>query len=481
MEVYTEFEVEKLHEQYWNLYEKENFYFMGAMDVYVPMLVFPIGISYIGRTSLTVLEHFICRLIQENIYEVKDISFVLGVQENIIEKVASELVQSNILQKHTAPKKEIQTGRNRRKNLISEECIEYRLTESGRELFMQNQKLSVEREQIKSFFNTVSGELEDEKNLKLISKVPKDHFTLDACYFIQNGDRQMEEWLLSQLQLQYPERSGFREMTIEKKEVFYKKYHMMLYRMENRPELRFVLYDFSKQLFDVTVSKKMQKLYATGKLFRMTEIIAQAQEGIVLLSDMERRLRNKPAGIRYVMNREIRELVKGLFQTANKSVFIVSPWINDSEYILGKEFLEQMEGALRKKDFSVTIAYGYKNEGEIKTLTERYLSGKLRESDPEFRENKKDIRSELAARRLQKRFEKYSNFQMLFRNTHEKVLCYDRKVSVVGSFNFFSYDGGESCNYEGAFFRKEGAVLIEDEKFAQELIQIICENENDGL
>lgn len=257
----------------------------------------------------------------------------------------------------------------------------------------------------------------------------------------------------------------------------YKKYHMMLYRMENRPMLRFVLYDFSSQLFDVTVSKKMQDMYEAGKLSRMTQIISQAQEGIVILSDMERRLRIQPANIRYIMNREIRELVKRLFQIAEKSVFIVSPWINDSEYVLGKEFLEQMENALKKDNFTVTIAYGYKNETEIKTLTDRMLHGKLKTMDKEFLQNKKDIHSELAARRLQERFGNYSNFKMIFRNTHEKVLCYDEKVSLVGSFNYFSYDGGESSNYEGNFFRKEGAALIEDEKFAKELIKIILMQE----
>ena len=477
MEGYTEFEVEKLHEQYWNLYEKEGFFFMGAIDVYVPMMVFWAGVSCVGKTELTVLEHFICRLIQEEIHDLNDIAFVLGVNERLIEKAVEQLVKSEILEKCTVCKEEKTWGRASRRCGSLTESMEYYLTTGGKELFLKNQKISVEREQIRSVFNMVSGNLEEEENLQLIQQVPEGHFILDAYYLLQHDDEETEKLLLSQFQLRFPQKNGFRDLSIGKKEVFYKKYHMMLYRMENRPKLRFVLYDFSKQLFDVTVSKKMQDMYENGKLSRMTQIISQAQDGIVILSDMERRLRIQPANIRYIMNREIRELVKSLFQIAQKSVFIVSPWINDSEYIMGKEFLEQMENTLKKDDFMVTIAYGYKSETEIKKLTDRMLNGKLKKTDKEFLENKKDIHSELAARRLQERFGNYSNFKMIFRNTHEKILCYDEKVSLVGSFNYFSYDGGESCNYEGSFFRKEGAALIEDEKFAKELIRIILKQE----
>ena len=191
MEGYTEYEVEKLHEQYWNLYEKEGFFFMGAMDVYVPMMVFWAGVSYVGKTALTVLEHFICRLIQEEIHELKDIAFVLGINERLIEKAAEQLIKSGILEKCMVSK-ESKKGRAGRMRGSLAESIEYYLTTDGRELYLKNQKISVEREQIRSVFNMVSGNLEEEVNRQLVQQIPEGYLTLDAYYLLQIDDVEIE-------------------------------------------------------------------------------------------------------------------------------------------------------------------------------------------------------------------------------------------------------------------------------------------------
>ena len=71
------------------------------------------------------------------------------------------------------------------------------------------------------------------------------------------------------------------------------------------------------------------------------------------------------------------------------------------------------------------------------------------------------------AQKLKKRFGKYENFKVFYVGTHEKILSYDERYTLVGSYNLLSYDGGESEGYKGFHFRYEGGVMIDDSEFAR--------------
>lgn len=463
MEIYTEHEVQKLHEEYWSYHKEEGYLFAGAMDIYVPMLALQIVFSYIGSMPLTITEKFFCRLVLEGIFRMEDIAFVLGLDENIVFKVAAELEKSGIIY--------IETDELSQSKICG-------FTQTGKQLYQKEEKIAVEKKQMTVFFNTVSQNIENGSCECYEQKMPNEYFKIEPFFIPQNEEEQTQKLLVPQLQVMFPDKSRLEEFIIGKKEVYYKRYHMMLYCMEDKPSICFELYDRNKKCFDTSAKIALQKKFSQGKLPRMTEIFCKAQEGNYYLTDFEKQFGMKPVKIQYLMNREIRELVKNIFKLAQNSLLIVSPWIsNDEAYVMSEEFIQQMEMALKEKKLTFTLAYGYKNQEFVNKLTDKYLAGEIVFRDKCYQDNQREIQTELAARNLKERFSKYPNFQTLFRHTHEKVLCYDEKVSLVGSFNYFSYDGGEKSNYEGIHFRKEGAVLIEDEFFAKSLLEKIQNEE----
>jgi len=129
---------------------------------------------------------------------------------------------------------------------------------------------------------------------------------------------------------------------------------------------------------------------------------------------------------------------------------------------------ERFERAL-KKGIAIKIFYGYTSKDELNSLMRDY--GPMDKNNVD-NINDRNVETEIIARKLRKKFEKYTCFEInhVDEGSHEKCLVYDEKYTLVGSLNLLSYDGGERQNYKGKNFRRESAVLIEDEDFAWDVM-----------
>lgn len=442
-----ELSIEKIHEEFLGYYENEKYFFMGAMDIYVPYLRVQTEVSFLTHGSLNTVEYTLCQLIENGTNQLEDISFLLGINEKMIEGAIGGLIKYE---------------------LIEERQKSYSFTKKGSLLCKNKKKLVLEKENRQLMLNLSTGEV-DESDIECFEKeVNENYVKLSPRITIKADNDYVRSNLLPQVQKLYSDDIQVEDLYLQDRSKVYKKYHLMLYRRENQAFLKFLVYDYDKKRMNASVNQVLYDMYEKNDLRPLRDALEQAQDGIVYLSEYEKKYRVRPAKIKYLMNKEIRELIRNIFIYAKKSVYIISPWISNNEYVMSEKFKQQMEQAL-KNNVKITIGYGYKQEEYVKRLTEQFLSGQLDVKDELYIKNKKEIETECAARQLMRRFASYSNFRMIFRNTHEKVLCYDEQYSLVGSFNYFSYDGGESNQYTGYSFRKEGAAFVDDCDFAKDL------------
>lgn len=104
------------------------------------------------------------------------------------------------------------------------------------------------------------------------------------------------------------------------------------------------------------------------------------------------------------------------FKTATKSICISSPWIRCKVLEIYKDYIE------KSLEAGVHIYLNYGIEGD--------------------RKNDKPIIDDSAKKYLDELGRKYKNLHINSKaNTHEKILTCDDKWCIVGSFNWFSYDG----------------------------------------
>ena len=52
---------------------------------------------------------------------------------------------------------------------------------------------------------------------------------------------------------------------------------------------------------------------------------------------------------KYYRNKELRELFKNVFKIAEKSIYIISPWIDNNNFVINKELIQRMEDALKNR------------------------------------------------------------------------------------------------------------------------------------
>lgn len=150
--------------------------------------------------------------------------------------------------------------------------------------------------------------------------------------------------------------------------------------------------------------------------------------------------------IQYIMNYKIREKFLAYLKNAQKSLYIISPWMN--HYIINDEFKQDLENLL-KKGVKVRIICG--------------ITDPLSEKQ-DFR----DLNTQKIANELIRICEPYGDlFKLQFGQTHEKLLICDDTHYINGSFNFLSYSGGEN-----KYFRNEGSTYIQDEMIIQETIKL---------
>ena len=114
--------------------------------------------------------------------------------------------------------------------------------------------------------------------------------------------------------------------------------------------------NYQTEKIDDSLSKALTEKYEKQKLLEILEVekwIKEPEKDMLKISKISK---ENIKNIKILGNKEIRELFKGIFDNAQKSVFIVSPWL--SEKIVTEEFIDSIEKALSKRKLSITIVYG---------------------------------------------------------------------------------------------------------------------------
>jgi len=173
--------------------------------------------------------------------------------------------------------------------------------------------------------------------------------------------------------------------------------------------------------------------------------LAQIEEYRQSLENIEH-LAPKDISIQYIMNYKIREQFLEYLKNAEKSLYIISPWMNN--YVINSEFKRDLENLL-KRGVKIRIICG------IADFT----------SD---NQDYRDKNTQKIANELIRIAEPYDDlFGLKFGQTHEKLLICDDVHYINGSFNFLSYSGGED-----KYFRNEGSTYCQDETLIQETIKL---------
>ncbi|QZY86403.1 phospholipase D-like domain-containing protein [Exiguobacterium acetylicum] len=159
-------------------------------------------------------------------------------------------------------------------------------------------------------------------------------------------------------------------------------------------------------------------------------------------------LKTEDVSIQYIMNYNIREQFLSYLKNAEKSLYIISPWMNN--YIINDEFKRDLINLL-KRGVKVRIICGITDHLDEKQ---------------DFR----DLNTQKIAKELVRIAEPYHDlFKLKFGQTHEKLLICDDIHYINGSFNFLSYSGGDGDN---KYFRNEGSTYCHNKTLINETIRL---------
>ena len=151
--------------------------------------------------------------------------------------------------------------------------------------------------------------------------------------------------------------------------------------------------------------------------------------------------------VRYLWTPEIRDMLWDALRTAREQLLILSGWI--STEVVNDDFVEALDSALQR-GVKVWIGYGF-DKGSNR--------GEQQRQEPRWRNAEKEFE------RLAKKYSGMLTYKDVGRS-HEKRLICDNRYTFGGSFNLLSFTGEQ--NGRGKV-RHEGADLIEDEGFCEEL------------
>jgi len=194
-------------------------------------------------------------------------------------------------------------------------------------------------------------------------------------------------------------------------------------------------------------SFELEKMIELKEETEETSLIEQVQirEYRQSLENIEQ-LQSQAVAIEYIMNYKIREQFIGYLKNAKKSLYIISPWMNN--YIINNEFKHDLEKLLQR-GVKVRIICG---------ITDHMSD------QQDFR----DLNTQKIAKELIRIAEPYKDlFKLKFGQTHEKLLICDDLHYINGSFNFLSYSGEDD-----KFFRNEGSTYCQNQTLIQETIKL---------
>lgn len=421
---------DELIDQYSDLYRNEQYTLAASSALYLPYFVCSVHCSYKKKLPMSSLDMILCKCIERKITAAQDIAFVLALELGIVEELLNGLIRAEVLAEREGT---------------------YSFTQKGIHDYESQSREQQLEDRYEVYFNGITGEWSTQSPAGLISEPQQDTIRLQPIHMADSQMAEKRGSLWSLLEQQY-DISLLQVKMQEYKTIRYQEQYILFYRNENG-NLKFNVYDEEQKQFNIGMNQVLLERYAKGKLYELM----QAQKEITAEEPLLEQYAQNVTAHQYYRNKELREIFKNIFQTAKESVLIVSPWIDSNGYVVTESFLQELEKALKNK-LEITIGYGYLSYTKMQEKLTKYRANMCKAD--------KDISTELMAQKLKKRFSSYPGFTITYMGTHEKILSYDNRYTIIGSFNFLSYDGGEGDNYRGRQFRLEGGVFIEDVEFA---------------
>ena len=334
-------------EKYADFYEKEGYYLASSASVYVPLFRCTLKCQCIEQQPMSELDVFFCKCIEHEINTEVDIAFVLALDYQIVEGEVEELIQNGIIIK-------------------KEERLFF--TEEGKQLYQQNSKKEKISREFTVNMNGITGKWSVTEIEGIIdSQIPKNAIRLQPIKTVIQIDIENNEEVIQALQ--YENNVHIVSVSLlDYKSIHYMEETIIFYK-NNENRILFSLYDNKNQELDIMLADELLKKYQRRELFD----IMYAETGIQGIEEnfiQENKLLSKYGVFKktthtYYRNKEIRELFKGVFDIAEKSVFLISPWIDNNNYVMTEEILSRIEYALKEKGIRIFIGYGYISEEKM--------------------------------------------------------------------------------------------------------------------
>lgn len=428
-----------------------------------PFHILNVDLTYLANRQLQLAEEFIMKCISHELNDDREIALFLGMDENLIDKVLSELLSKALIKKEDVLK----------------------LTELGLDALEQQTVLAPISETKTFYIDALNGKLRDSFYLKFFESKNNSNSALNKI--VKKPRKGHIEDIVDyyediEILLKNNNNSNRIELIqVNAIEKVYTQWHeLLLVLYQRNPDDKEIEYEiFSRGNIQVEYRTTIEQLYAEGKkildpIFQEidkdklsdrnlveTEILSpinykdiQTVEKLSVkidsLNDPDFLIESKNQSNKEERKKLIQQLdqikaqskISDIIHTyehrdylfkaldrAKQRIMIVSPWIKS--YAVDKQFLETLETTLKRK-VQVYIFYGIK--------------GSSQQNDPR------------AIQTLEELSKTYNNFKFdKVRNTHRKILVCDAEFGIVTSFNFLSFRADPNLTY-----RDELGVIIRD-------------------
>lgn len=477
----------KIHNQFQTYFD--GYTLIGSSSLWMPFYKKEIEVEYAYLTNLTVLEEFVGKCVDCGIIKIIDIRKVLGIQEDFFISVTAPLIQDGFM------------------TIIGERgdsgVIEF--TPSGKELYASKVRHEQKKTNIEIFYDGVN-ECDKVEFLAKNSKVffhrkdivngTDNNIVVNGRHFPAISQEEAEKQRISKyLSQAIKERlnADFEDLEEEKiefirsfkmlaeRELFFKEYCFLIFKNSEssievlvvdlhsgaieskfqQPIINLLNEKYFDSFFDLTqeiessnVTKSVhigieeefsKEKYddlesVSGIMDEPLDVAAQGTD-----SSIQEVVKPTPV-IKYIMNYEIRELFLKYLDEAQKSLLIISPWMN--RYVINRDFMKKIQ-TLLERGVKIQIICGI-TSGDASKMDTR--DNKTVEIANELREIGKNYGGLLSVD---------TNAE-----THEKLLICDEKYYINGSYNFLSYAAEDN-----KFFRNEGSTYTEDKEFIKSAVK----------
>lgn len=438
----------EVHNNYSDIYE--GYRLIGSYQLYVPFYELEVTYEYFTKTRLSLVEEYICKCIERGINNIKEISFVIAIDEDIINFYVNQLNKLNYL-------------------IISDNNIE--LTDEAKVLYKELMKKTLEKDNLSLVFDTLNGRylinneskeshkyyslkevIGNEDVIILEPRVLEDeNYINNIASIINNGE--------------LDNRKSRNIRVKDEKKILYHNTTLLIFEKDDKYKM--LCYDnCGVNGIDNSITKKLQELFENGSLYEVINenLNIKGKTFNHILNNYERELEieededikeilyeiketvKEADNLEYIMNYDIRKKFLNYLENAKESLYIISPWMNN--YIINSDFIKKLENLLNK-GVRVRIIYGISSKDEIKE---------------DFRNKNTDS----IAKKLKDMAKPYGElFKITHGQTHEKLVICDRKYYINGSFNFLSYSGESDGK-----FRNEGSTYSENKKLIDKTIKL---------